>query len=364
MRKEYTEDKDIIPVRFEVALSTPAYIDSFEIYYNQRKIEGERRRGNILTVSFVEKLPSSLVKDILEKKEGSEQYAYGYVFNVLSRINEEMLRQRYELGHFLVNTFSLFDILEITLEDLGGEITSQVFGPPMPQSLAAPPHELFTKGGGVNNPPVFIKDYIDAWADFFRGDYDNCIRKVITSIENAFTFYKLKPKRKSFLRILPRSPKGSKFIGILTDLFGGRSFIGHIVVLNNLVFAYKVRNKITHSELRMRQENGLWFCKKILSTTQYLYQFLDGTGEESPGAYAFRTYSFADLLLTTFAGRTVEEDAETERILEVQQQNLDDYAIRSDEDLNNWKFGNLRITKQEKHSILKNKIRKQNRSNK
>lgn len=355
--QEYVEDRNKTRMRFDVCLHTPAQLEPFELFHEKRRIAGVQR-GRELTISFEETLPRTLIDDIAWGRKNYAQYVLGYISSPLTRVNGEMLRQRYALGHFLVNTFSFFDITSIKITNAEQDPTDEVINVPLPQIFSAPPHAHFT-GVDKAEPEAFLRDYVDAWADMFRGDYDNCIRKLVTSVENAIVKYGLKPaEREPWYRRLFSRSGGSKFVRTI-EAFGARSeFIGYKVVCDNLIFLYKVRNRITHGSFRIRQENGWWLCGKALSTVQYFYQFLDGRGENSNGAYAFRTNSFAEMLFREITGKTVEDDQAIGRIMSDRGKNFDDLAIRNDKDMNEWKFSTLRITPDEERFVLKNKVRK------
>jgi hypothetical protein len=349
--QEYVEDKDRISMRFDVQFYSPAELQSFDFYYKKKRISGSQE-GRYLTVSFIEKLPRKLLDDIAENRKNAQQYVYGYLALPISRVNQEMLRQRYSLGHFLVSTFSFFDVASITLTNIDENPTDEVISMPWPPIFSAPPHSEMC------NPETFIRDYIDSWNDYFKGDFDNCIRKLITSVENFFDFKKLNVKKKHpwwhlYARLTAHKPS---FKDILNNLRKKSRFIGHEVVSMNLLFLYRVRNSITHGSLRIHQENGWWFCGKALETVQYFYQFLDGGDEHSNGAYAFRISAFASLLSYQTRGVTVEKSELLGK--KISDEKLKDRTIQTDEDMNNFKFNNLRFTEDEKIIISKNRPRK------
>jgi len=356
--QDYVEDTSRTSMRFDIQLYSPAELLPFDFFYKKRKITGIQE-GRYLNVSFTEKLPRKLIDDIAWNRRNAQRYVYGYIAIPLARVNQEMLRQRYSLGHFLANTFSFFDIASITLTNIDETPTDEVIAIPWPPVFSAPPHSHFTKSESSSEPEVFVKDYIDAWNDFFRGDYDNCVRKLITSVENSFSFYKLNQKNKYpwwklIARLRYRKPS---FKQILLNLKANSKFLGHEVVSDNLLFLYQVRNKITHGSLRIHQENGWWFCGKGLETLQYLYQFLDGGSEDSYGAYTFRTYGFANRLFHQTRGTTVEKDESRGKFMGSNPEDMEKFVIKNDQDMNEFKFNGLRISKDEQSKILNNEAR-------
>lgn len=356
--QEYVEDQRRTSIRFDVEFYSPAELQPFDFYYKKRRIIGSQK-GRYLNVSFVEKLPRKLIEDIAWNKGSSQRYVYGYLFSPIHRVNQEILRQRYALGHFLASTFSFFDIVSIKLTNIDETPTDEIISVPWPPVFSPPPHSDLTGSIEITHPEVFIRDYIDAWNDFFKGDYDNCVRRLITSVENFFSFHSFYTKKSyPWWNIVARF-KGRRmtFREVLFDLKSKSKFIGHEVVADNLLFLYKVRNRITHGSLRIRQDNGWWICGKGLETVQYLYQFLDGGGTESRGAYIFHTYGFANFLFHQTRGSTVEEDEERIKFTKDDSIDREKYMIRNEKDMNEWKFGSLRFSKEEQNLILANKSR-------
>ena len=143
MGQEYVEDIDRVRMRFDVRLHTAAQLIPFDFFHNKRKITGTQQ-GRTLTVSFEERLPRTLIDDIAWGRKNYAQYVFGYVSDPLTRVNEEMLRQRYALGHFLISTFSFFDITSITITNAEQTPTDEVINVPLPGLFSAPPHSHFT----------------------------------------------------------------------------------------------------------------------------------------------------------------------------------------------------------------------------
>lgn len=352
--QEYVEDVEQVSVCFDIQFYSPAKLEPFEFFYKKKKING-LQKGQYLTVSFVEKLPRKLINDIAQNQEGAKQYVYGYIANPLMRVNQEILRQRYSLGHFLASTFSIFDIVSITLTNIDETSTDEIISIPWPPIFSAPPHST---SGEASKPEVFIRDYVDAWNDYFRGDFDNCTRRLITSVENFSTFKNLDVQKTSpWWNILTYFiPQKRSFKSTLNNLRKRSRSMGHKVVFDNLLFLYRVRNSITHGSLRIHQENGWWFCGKALETVQYFYQFLDGRGEASNGAYAFRTYGFAHFLFQQTRGITLEQSESWGKAMHGKKSAGD--FIQTNKDMNEFKFKGLRITEKEKISIMKNKLKR------
>lgn len=92
---------------------------------------------------------------------------------------------------------------------------------------------------------------VDAGNSYFENNYDDCIRKIITSVENTFDKCRVKKNGEGFPDTLNR---------VLA-----RNFIGTEAVRKNIAFIYRIRNKIVHDKLRIKYDQG-WFCDRAMRT--------------------------------------------------------------------------------------------------
>ena len=104
------------------------------------------------------------------------KFVVGYLASYLPIINRKILDERYKKGHLLIRTFSIFDLF-----DVGVLAAGKIYSASWPQSFAAFPPLV----NSVNyEDKIYVRDFIDACNSYFNADYDDCIRRVITSAEN------------------------------------------------------------------------------------------------------------------------------------------------------------------------------------
>ena len=106
---EFVEDKETVEVIIDFFFYSPALLEPFEIFVSGKKIAGIQQ-GNLLHVTFEQTISKRLF-DTLKKKGNKGEFIIGYISRYLPSINQEILRQRYSLGHFLVQTYSILNIV-------------------------------------------------------------------------------------------------------------------------------------------------------------------------------------------------------------------------------------------------------------
>lgn len=338
--KKFAEDDEILDTKLEILFYSPAILEPFDFHLYDKKIEAIHKNG-FLVISYNQVLSKKLIDDLRSGK--SEQFIIGYISKYLPQINKEILKQRYSLGHFLVRTYSTLDIYKIYLNILGTTLATRQEKIVLmwPQSITSfPPAESLAQ----SEDEIYIRDFIDAGNAYLTGHYDDCIRKIITSIENSFKFYKLKGSTPHGLQKLFNFCKKSKFRDII-KINMDKNDIGHKVTAENILFIYNLRNKIVHDKFRINPKNG-WICKKAIGTLNYIYQFL-GKGSNTTAYIFYLSQQF--LMLDNF----------TRGI------NLDDIKKNNDEEFNNdqiidspqkmdeFMFNGLRISKKEQDIIMK-----------
>ena len=172
---------------------------------------------------------------------------------------------RYSQGHSLVNTVAIHQLIQVRVFCQKRMLTlawPTAFMPFPPSATIAP-----------EMGDLYIRDYIDACHAYFQTDFDGCIRKVITSAENFFTARAWVPKKISCWQQIAdklfRRPRiKSKFRLILHDNLN-LSVISGDVIYHNMVFIYRVRNKIVHADFRT-PPHARMFCNKALGTLKYM----------------------------------------------------------------------------------------------
>lgn len=335
--QEILEDKEFEKVTINVYFFSSAILDPFEFFAYKKKIIGSHTHtGSLFKISFEEELPKKLLGKLAWGR--SEEFIIGYISKYLPRVNEELLNQRYSTGHLLIKTFTTLDISNVDINIHSSKEGNVILNWPQMINNIPPARQLAPQFKNES----YIKNFIDASHAYLSGNHDECIKKCITSVENFFNKNNLTCKK----IINPDGSQKSKFESIvLTFIYS--EFIGKKIVANNLIFLYKLRNKIVHADLRIRHENA-WISKKAIGTLNYLYQFLN-KDPETKDYISFLAGQF--LMLDKFTqGENLDHIRQRE---ENSQEITPDQIIDSDEKMNDFMFDGLEIKEVEKSILLR-----------
>lgn len=323
----YVEDPNKIDCFIEVHFLFPASIDKIEFYLHNTKVSLEQT-GSILKIRFAKKLSKKLWLNV-NKSHSGEDFILSYVARLMPEINRRLLENRYIKGHLLSRTFSTLDTVGIFLIYKNKHVRLR-----WPGSISNfPPSETLAR----EKDQIYIRDYIDAIYSYFKNDYDDCLRRVITSVENLFKVRNLKGKddnQKSFKSIL--------YNNLDIQIFSNK------IIADNIVFIYKLRNKIVHDKFRVKLSNGR-VCKKAIGSLNYLLQRL--SGDDAIGIYV-SSLAIQFLMLQNFVGEghTLDDIEKFDRNAPVDPSHI----INTPEEFDNWMFSSLQITNKEKSIIFRN----------
>lgn len=265
---EYYRDPNKVKVLIRYSIKIPSRTNNFRIEERPLHV---RQNGSELEVAYEKEISQSLLLDLQKHfsdfrykrktdeeiiKRNPSQYIVGYIKETLPRINAEIGKKKYSEGHLILHNVSIFDVDHVFVSDK--KETCAILWP-----LALPNLEDIPDHVNV----VFVRDLIDAMTEYFYYNLDECVRKVITSLENFFLYYKLEPTS-------PPPPK-SKFIRQVNDFVVENLYPYKErdlkIVRENILFIYQLRNKIVHDELRLSPEKTM-VCKKAIGTLLYIYQ--------------------------------------------------------------------------------------------
>ncbi|OGH91563.1 MAG: hypothetical protein A2534_04465 [Candidatus Magasanikbacteria bacterium RIFOXYD2_FULL_39_9] len=361
--QDYAEDKENVEVVIKYCVPSAVVFRNFDIdlpnNLHMRQSSGQlnisidrtisKKLYDDLTLMIKDKPENVKVEDAQKVAEATE-FIIGYIRQTLPVINQEIIDRKYSEGHIFVRTFSIVDIFDVGILDkkLGWGGFAML---PWPSPLPA-----FTINKGLSDfgDAIFVRDMIEAMTAFFYFNYDDCIRKIITSLENCFIMhYKLPSKKQrsflyklKFLRPFLRSPKILNLIDeyIIEDNYDYKE--KNLKILRqNIKYVYDMRNQIVHNELRC--DPGLFgIYKKAIGTLYYIYQgfFI----EEGKRAYIFSFQRQFLVIDENYSGLLVIKD-----IKDTGKEKI----ISTKEELDNAIFNNLEITKNEVVEF-KNKSRK------
>ena len=108
---------------------------------------------------------------------------------------------------------------------------------------------------------IFIRDFIDAITCYLNYNFDESVRKVITSLENFF--HETHNSEKTFKAKLKKC--------IVADNYPSNWNKYLVIFVNNILIMYGIRNNIVHNKLRLNGSHTL-ICMKGMYTLFYIYQ--------------------------------------------------------------------------------------------
>jgi hypothetical protein len=261
--QEYAED----PVRVDSVIAVrfiyPGLINPTEFWHRNNRLV-LRQRAALLTVEIHRKL-SGRLWDELRLFGWGQRFIIGYVEAMMPAVNRKLLDNRYLIGEPLSRTYSLLEATGIAVMCLGAwvPITWPVSLLPFPRSAELAP----------GRDEIYLRDFVDANHSYLRNDFEDCIRRLVTSVETFFAH-----------RRWTANPKPNTFKAILDSNVSQVGLAGRVVV-KNLKFIYKVRNKIVHGGFRMGSASGR-FCSKAVASVRYLIQGYSGVPKVSRYAHS------------------------------------------------------------------------------
>lgn len=207
-----------------------------------------------LIIKYVVNISEKLLDDMLQNHPKANKYLWSYFNDILPYVNFLIQNVRYEKGLLLCKPISMYDVNHVALfenNEMIINIQGLVFDefPKTFQNLK-------------NDELIYLRDYMDVLTAKLYCDYESCIKKIITSIENYFI--KSKTGGDSFDKKLKKSMEK------MAD-----DYVKEIIY-NNIKYIYKLRNKIVHDTLRINhyKPEWQWLCHKGIGTLQYFYEFV------------------------------------------------------------------------------------------
>ncbi|MFA7309047.1 MAG: hypothetical protein WC045_03175 [Patescibacteria group bacterium] len=282
--KEYIEDTEKIEVLIKYSIRVPDKFGDFNMDLNSRL---KVREGNgVLYInihrSISKKLFSVLVEDFASSAKGDIRaaerlvhlsgYIIGYIRPTLPIVVDEIYKRKYLGGHILTHSVSMVDVFDVSVLDSQGNGVVLAWWPSTISSF--PPSSVLA----AVSDAVYIRDYIEVMASYFNYNIDDGIRRSITSLENYFIHYGVKPSIKKgrylYIKRLFRM-KERKFKRLVNYLVSDKYYSikeSHLRILrNNILYIYHVRNKIVHDKTRISASDS-YIAKKAIGTLSYIYQ--------------------------------------------------------------------------------------------
>lgn len=282
--EDYVLNKEKIKVFIKYSIKLSVIVDNFNV---DDELIHARQNGQNITITFKKTISKKLFEDIKEfsdcykeKREIPEillrrnpsQYVVAFVKDTLPWVNGEIVKRKSQEGHIILKTVSLFDIEVVVLQDFQKNFHHVLW--PLPLSKFPPKpnqNDAVYRGKDV----VFVRDLVSAMTDFFYFDFDECVRKVITSFENYFIYYKIKSPEGVIYDDYTGKKKFKKFVSWHLKEKNYHHRQDDLQILqDNILFIYHVRCNIVHNELRLKldDKDNQFFCMVAIRTLLKIYQ--------------------------------------------------------------------------------------------
>ncbi len=229
--------------------------------------------GGMIGCTLKKVIPKNLFDDLKNSspeiiRKNIPNVILGYIHKTLPIINDEILKRRYIEGHIMARMVSIFDIAHISVSSSIDPKNGAFINWPLGLAGFPQSSEL-----AKNNDFLYIRDLIDAMACYFEYNFDECIRKIITSLENYFDEYGLNAPR-GLMRKIFKVP-GWKMFDLVHKYINKPFYLINEeylkIIRENILYIYKLRVQIVHKKLRISPQNDI-LCKKALITLCIIYE--------------------------------------------------------------------------------------------
>jgi len=195
--KRYILDKEITEVAIRIEIYYKTLTENFFFKYkyhdNEIIISWVFASNNLVQITIENlKIPKALLEDL--KNDKGFHFIISIINQTLPAINNRLDYLKYNKGNILIKRISFLDFSKIQLiyhEKSGSQKEIIIPLPIFPKEFPPLQKKYFKE----NLPPIYIRDYIDAMESYIKYDFNDCVRKLITSLENCFYFYKLRVKK-------------------------------------------------------------------------------------------------------------------------------------------------------------------------
>lgn len=237
--EEYFNDSKEILATFSVFFPSSSMFESVE-----QKVDGVNlileNSGTYISLQFQRKISEKLFKDL--RCEIGIDWLIGYIAPYIDYLNQEIYKQRYRVDGFLLQPYSVLNINHVVVKEDGSrrEITVRFPRTVQIKNIFEPQHRFNT----IYLDCIHIRDLIDAINAFFYSNFDDCVRRLITSIETSFDYYEFDKIRDS--------KNGSVFKGTLEKNCTGICSMTGKNISAEIWKLYRLRTDIVHDGYRIK----------------------------------------------------------------------------------------------------------------
>lgn len=325
LHEVFSTDPETVNVLIKCVFPSPIIYKSFKFDIDISTISVEQE--NTVIVAKINRPISKKLFNCLNELNNNS-FLIGYLYKILPEINKQLQEQKYLNGYILGNSYSLFDILFMSVTDSASNKEVQIN---LIKSIATfPPSHSLAK----DHNHIFIRDLIDAITYYFSYNFDEAVRKTITSLENFF--HQTNTNADTFKKKLEKCFIKENYPSNWDNYF-------HIFK-RNIGIIYKIRNGIVHDKLRLNNEHSL-ICRKGIFTVFYIYRGAQNDAETRRFVYTINMQT--ELIEQMIRGTNLDE------LNKIFDQKPTGAPINSMEDLDHFYFTGMRITNDEEKSLPK-----------
>jgi hypothetical protein len=205
---------------------------------------------------FPKDISAKLFADISASKDAN--WILPYINEIMPYVNQEILNQRYRSGHFLVRTYSTTDIAKLMVMN---RLTEEWVTLSWPVAVTNFP--LLSDLDESYDDHVYIRDIVDAFHSYFAGNYEECIKKSITSVETFVRYHKLQVMdskgRFDFYKTI------KQHMNIICPMTRENA-------ADVIWDTYKIRNDMVHEGKRIEPEEGQKLGKRATHLINEVYK--------------------------------------------------------------------------------------------
>ncbi len=237
--EEYFKDKNQIEVQFSVAFPSFSPFSSITLDTEIGKLSLTNQNSHIF-LRFEGKISEKLFND--SKHQKGINWIFGYVAPHIDYLNQEIYKQRYRKSNLLLQPYSILNISYIEISKISTKKKVKIQFP-----MTVGIQDIITPKIPVDMSffeHIYVRDLIDALNSYFFSNFDDCVRRLITSVETSFQYY-------SFNEIKDKNTN-SIFKGTLDANCSMICPMTKKNVAEEVWSLYKVRNEIVHEGRRIK----------------------------------------------------------------------------------------------------------------
>ena len=361
--QEFIEDPDKRKIKILCIFPNSAVINEYHFSSDLFKASVYPEYPD-LCLEVEREISKKLLDSVLEN-DRNYHFFISSIFPALGKMNDYLSEQMHLTGHLLIRTYSLHDLKQLFIVDPETGVKTEV---PCPHLTAEFRPAL---SGAEKNDRIFIRDFIDSMNCYIEGNYDECIQKLVSSLDHAFTEYQIYGKAGSYseaqLKDFSKLKNHAKTLQLSIRLEEG-TFMDKLnefinkgywrtnwstffpIWISNIHFVYRLRNHLIHARLRLKSEDRI-ICDRGIATVWYIYQ----NNQIDPQIRRYLWYSYTEyrMLIHEYDGYDLDNLSGIFSYFKKRDNDKEKSYIDSREKMDEFTFKGLEIEETVQKHILK-----------